>query len=48
VARDGGWTQAFLELWLELASVIDVSVRVVAHMDGSRKIFLFGVSWRVW
>ena len=44
MARDDGWTRAFLELWLGLASVAGVSVRVVACTDGSRKIVVFGVS----
>jgi len=48
VAQDGGWKQAILELWLGMVSVIDVSVRVVAHTDGSRKIALFGISRQVW
>jgi len=48
MARDGGWTRAFLELWLGFASVADVSVPVVARTDASRKIALFGVSRRFW
>ena len=35
MARDGGWTQGTLELWLGLASVSGVSVHVAACMDGS-------------
>jgi len=38
MVRDGGWTQGTLELWLGLASVASVSVRVVARTDGSRYI----------
>jgi len=38
VARDDGWTRAFLELWLGLASVADVSVRVVARTEGLHSI----------
>jgi len=34
---------AFLELWLKLASVANVIVRVVASTDGSRKIALLGM-----
>jgi len=44
VAQDDGWTQAFLELWLGLASVAGASVRVVAHTDGSKKIAHFSVN----
>jgi len=40
MARDGGWTQRTLELWLGLASVAGVSVLVVASTDGSRWIAL--------
>jgi len=36
VAWDGGWTRRTLELWLGLASVVGVSVLVVASTDGSR------------
>ncbi|QCD99564.1 hypothetical protein DEO72_LG7g847 [Vigna unguiculata] len=48
MAQDDRWTRAFLKLWLRLASVAGVSVRVVAHIDGSKKIAFFGVSQRVW
>jgi len=36
---------AFLELWLRLTSVTDVSVPVVAFTDGFKKIALIGVNW---
>jgi len=38
----------FLELWLGLASVANVSVQVVARTNKSKKISLFSVSRRVW
>jgi len=48
MARDGGWTRAFFELWLGLTRVTDVSVRVVARTDGFWKIVILGISRRVW
>jgi len=35
MTRDSGWTWGTLELWLRLASVAGVSVRVMACTDGS-------------
>jgi len=35
---DGGLTRAFLELWVGLTSVTDVSMRVVARTEGLHSI----------